>query len=204
MKMEDMVQFTVTGVENVMEFIDIVRKEVLYDDEFWHFFNEEEEGIFLRCSTKFTDDLLAYLKLYDDCEFTWKPYKDDHPIVERFMWYFKRVFHLNALMAIEFYNGITEFTDENPKPDNFDTMILSAFVGSITERLSHCFLNNLQDHTYSYRLQSRLRFGDDSSWESYILAEHMIDRSMWTGMRKAYLNAVEKKEKEINDTEQER
>lgn len=198
----DMDHFTITGVNDVLKFITLVYYEVLEDDNKWHFFNEDEEGIFLRCSTKFSDDLLAYLKLYDDCEFTWKSYKEDNYIVTVFLDYFMEVFHLNALMAIHFYEEkfLPDFKDDDKPSRKQIDIAKSIWVGAVSERISHCFLNNLQDYTIKYREQSELRFGEDSMWESYILAEQMIDRSVWSGMRKAYLNAKDRKEKGENDT----
>jgi len=167
------------------------------------FFNEEEEGIFLRCSIEFSDGVREWLES-NGYKFTWKSYKEDSYIVTMFPDYFMQIFHLNALMAIDFYKGdfIPVYKkDEAPSKKQVD-MAMSAWVGGIVERLSHCFLNNLQDFTHKYKEQSELTYGDDKAWESYILAEMIIGRSMWTGLRKAYLDAKERKEN--NDTNQER
>ena len=201
--MDDMIQFTITGVENVLEFIAKVYNEVLEGDEFWHFFNEEEEGIFLRCSEDFHLPLGKWL-VENSYTYTREVYKEDNPIVSSFSWYFKRIFHLNAMMAKEFYLELfikneDTFKDHTQWQKDY---VKSIWVGAITERLSHCFLNNLQEYTHRYKKQSNDRFGDDKAWESYVLAEIIIGRSMWTGMRKAYLDAKERKEN--NDTNQER
>jgi hypothetical protein len=205
MKMDyDMVQFTITGVEDVMEFITEVYNEVLKDDDVWHFFDEEEGGIYLRCSTKFSNELHKFLKKIMGYDFIQKSYKEDNYIVKIFPDYFTKFFHLNSLMAIDFYEGkfLPDFkNDEKPSERQID-IAKSIWVGAIAERISHCFLNNLQDYTIKYREQSSLRFGNDDSWESYVLAEQMIDRSIWTGMRRAYLNAKEQVEKGENDTKQ--
>ena len=201
----DMVQFTITGVENVLELIALAHKDILEDDEFWHFFNEDEEGIFLRCSHFFANNLNAWLEDYG-YTFTRGDYVEDSPVVNSFPWYFKRIFHLNSKMALAFYEEWFITDKDRPDDDPQKTMDLakSGWVGAITERLAHCFLNNLQDYTTKYRLQSKLRFGDDNEWESYVLAELIIDRSVWTGMRKAYLDTVNRKEKGEHDTKQER
>ena len=202
--MEEMDQFTITGVDNVLEFITEVYNEVLKDDDVWHFFDEAEIGIFLRCSTKFSPKLNVFLKKIMGYDFTWKSYEEDMPVSAKFSWYFQKIFHLNSLMAIDFYNDITLniFLDDiEPRQK---AIALSAWVGGIVERLSHSFLNNLQEYTYTYRKISESRFGHDRAWESFVIAETLIDRSMWSGMRESYLNARAEMEKENNDIEQER
>jgi hypothetical protein len=193
--MDKMDQFTITGVENVLEFITEIHNEVLKDDEVWHFFDEAEEGIFLRCSTKFSDKLNAFLKNIMGYDFTWKSYEEDMPVSAKFSWYFQGIFHLNSLMAIDFYNDITLTFIDDIEPRH-KAISLSAWVGGIVERLSHSFLNNLQEYTYTYRKISESRFGHDRAWESFVIAETLIDRSMWTGMREAYLDAKNRKGKD--------
>lgn len=199
--MDDMIQFTIPGIENVLEFIAEVYDAILEDDEFWHFFDEEEEGIFLRCSKEFHIPLGEWL-VKNSYVYVVGEYKEDNPVVSGFPWYFKRIFHLNSMMAKDFY--LKSFIKNGSLKDYSQERIdytKSIWVGAITERLSHCFLNNLQKYTQRYKDQSIARFGDDKAWESYVLTEMIIDRSVWTGIRKAYLDACERKE---NDTNQER
>ena len=200
--MDNMVQFTITGVENVLELITLVHKDILDDDKFWHFFNEEEEGIFLRCSKHYEKDVNIWLS-NNSYKFTEKEYKDDAHIVKLFPHYFMKIFHLNSLLAIEFYEGkfVPKYDVDKKAPSKRQINIAkSIWVGSIAERISHCFLNNLQDYTVKFREESEMRFGDDDAWESFVLAEQLIDRSIWTGMRKAYLNAKNKVDKGEDDT----
>jgi hypothetical protein len=167
-------------------------------DENWHFFEEEEEGIYLRCSVEYSNNLRDWLK-DSSSKYTSKSYVEDSYIVTVFPDYFMKVFHLNSLMAIDFYEGkfLPSYLKEEEKPTEKQINIAkSIWVGAISERISHCFLNNLQNYTSKYKEQSTQRFGEDSMWESYILAEQIIDRSVWTGMRKAYLDAKNRKEKD--------
>ena len=197
-----MEQFTITGVENILEFINEVFNVVLKEDNLWHFFDEQEEGIFLRCSQEFADDLNEWLNK-NGYWFKRDVYKEDSPVVAKFFWYFQKIFHLNSLMAIDFYNDFTlDFIDDiEPR---YKEINLSAWVGGVVERLSHCFLNNLQEYTYTYRKISESRFGHDRAWESFVVAETLVDRSMWLGMRESYLNAKKEMKRNNNDTEQKR
>jgi hypothetical protein len=192
-KPKDLTQFIVRDIEDVLAFICIVNNNILKKDVFWHFFDEEELGIFIRCSEKSADKLEEWLNACD-YDFTRGEYIEDHPMVNTYFNYFALMFHCNALIAIDFYNDISAQFDDSVDDKE---LIKSHYVGSIAERLSHCFLNNLKPFTKKYKIMAESRFGDSTQWESYVLSELLIDRSAWTGLRQSFLNA--RKEHDLNE-----
>lgn len=157
-----MIEFNITSIpqDQYFSFLKTVIYPALKDDPFWHFFNESELGLLVRCSKTLFSSKLRNVLLDNKAVFTEKKWDKDQEIVEKYWDYMKKLFHLNSEFAME--NSIT-----------------SQDFWVFCDRLTHSLYNMVGLTANSWPFET----------ETDVLAVMLIRRSIYTGMRLSYLQS---------------
>lgn len=128
----------------------------LFNDPYWHFFYEDKYNL-IRCSQEFYDELVEYLK-ETGVEYAEKgEWIDGSQTVEGYKMFYMHLFHQFSMMALEEYH--------------------TSEIGSIFDRLAHCFLN----HQYFALKRYREIYAVPSLWESELIFKNAMYRAHYTG-----------------------
>jgi len=139
-----------------------LHKNVLKEDKNWHFFYENEMGDLVRVSEEFSKAVEIYLTERDikfDIEKFWK--EELYFVVEN-QDYFKQMFHLNSLLAVQ-YDG------------DFHSLTSSLYL--YIDRYSHSLHNMLGIKLGEKLMESEARN----------LASASIGRAWYDGYRAYYI-----------------
>jgi len=164
-----------------------ILENALEDDESWHFFNEAELGIFLRCDEEFVPEVETYLNSIN-VKYTIENYdKDENQLVALFQHLFIDYFHCNSMLAMLFVHKIL---NSNESIDGHK----GWFLENVTERVVHSLLNNSQFMAEdSFIKVATDQFGEPEVWESFLLSDIVINRSMYGGIRNQYKKYLKSK-----------
>jgi hypothetical protein len=163
-----MIEFLIAGADTKEYFriLKYIVYPVLKEDPLWHFFNEEEQGLIVRCSDEFQNILEETLGEHElSSSYTY--WSKDHTIVMENWEYMKKIFHMNSEFAMENtlkYGPTCQFVD----------------------RIVHSLFNNL-----GYTVNNW-----DIEIESNILADCLISRAIYTGIRTQYKKMLEYRKEE--------
>ena len=97
-----MIEFLIAGADTKEYFriLKYIVYPVLKEDPLWHFFNEEEQGLIVRCSDEFQNILEETLGEHElSSSYTY--WSKDHTIVMENWEYMKKIFHMNSEFAME-------------------------------------------------------------------------------------------------------
>lgn len=142
--------------------LDIYRK-ILYVDNLWHFFYEDEQGDIIRCSPKFSIKVSDFLSI-NEIDFTFsREWIETIPEVIHHPLYFANLFHLNSVFAIDMVK-------------NADVEVRKELV-SVVDRYSHSLHLNLYFATGDTRYL----------WEASTLSDASLNRAFYDGIRSQYL-----------------
>lgn len=186
MEVEGYTQFTIKQSKPILEFMFELYKEVLTDDNFWHFFDEGEFGIYLRVPNEKVKAVFDFLSgkegtvqadIYDE----WSK------IVTTLQDEMLAQFHINSVLAVKLYGMNLEFSGTK-----------AAYLLGILDRSVHSFCNVTTELAGYYTSMANRSVGEHEAWESYILVEAAVNRAVYSGERKHYKRIMESRKDNEN------
>jgi len=93
-----MIEFIIKN-QNPKDYFSILKTllyPILQYDSDWHFFNESEQGLIVRCSEK-GQNIIRKILDENDIEFSWSTWEKDQDIVMGNIEYMKKIFHMNGV-----------------------------------------------------------------------------------------------------------